>query len=191
MPHYDMSQLSHELGLGGRFFLTRAQGELAYERLLAHLQTLPVGQALVLVFPDQQLMDASFADEAVVRLGKEIVAGALGERAIILEGLTADSRLNLDAIIHLQRLKLAFLAAESNGAWQVVGSLEANLHETLQLVMQQQEMNAPTLAELLHLELNTASTRLKRLYDMHLLRREYMVSKKGLEYTYYLWEWTG
>jgi predicted transcriptional regulator len=95
----------------------------------------------------------------------------------------------LDAVIHLQRLKLAFLAVEPGGAWQLVGALEANLHDTLQLVARHIQMTAPELAALMNLELNTASTRLKRLYDLHLLRREYTVSKKGLEYTYYFWQW--
>jgi predicted transcriptional regulator len=39
------------------------------------------------------------------------------------------------------------------------------------------------------LAINTASNRLKRLYDRRLVRREYEVSAKGLQYYYYFWQW--
>lgn len=189
MLGYDMQQLSRDLGLNGHFFLTREQGERAYHRLVAQLRTVPESQPLILTFPPHQVMDASFADETLVRLGKELLAGDFGDRCVLLQGLTDDSQLNLDAVIHLQRLKLAFLAVEPDGAWQLVGALEANLQDTLQLVARHAQMTAPELASLMNLELNTASTRLKRLYDLHLLRRDYAVSKRGLEYTYYFWNW--
>jgi len=189
MNHYDMARLSSELGLPERFFVTREQGERAYHSLKAHLQTIPEGQGLVLAFPPAQLIDASFADETIIRLGEEIVAGEFGERCLLLAGLTADSIKNINIIIGFRRLKLAFLLVEPNGEWQYIGQLEPSLAETLELVAHHGRLTAPELSELLNLAVNTASNRLKRLYDRCLVRREYEISQKGLQYIYYFWQW--
>ncbi|MBX3057642.1 MAG: winged helix-turn-helix transcriptional regulator, partial [Anaerolineae bacterium] len=112
-----------------------------------------------------------------------------GRRRLLLAGLTQDSIDNINAAIRLQRLKLAFLAISPGGQWQVVGHLEDNLQETLTMVAQRPSLTAPELAEELDLALNSANNRLKRLYDLHIIRREYEVSEKGLLYIYYFWQW--
>lgn len=186
---YDMAELGRGLGLVTGYFVTRDHGERAYSLLTTQLSAVPLGSPLVLIFPPNQLMDASFADEAVVRLGEEIVNGAFGERAILLQGLTADSIKNMNAVIELRRLKLGFLGVDQQGGWQCVGHIEPALKETLQFVAEQGEISAPDLASQHHLAINTASTRLKRLYDQHLVTRTFEVTKKGLEYTYRMWSW--
>ena len=190
MACYDMSLLGSELGLTERFFLTRENGEQAYPLLEARLHEVSEGQPLVLVFPLGQLMDSSFADETVVRLGEEITAGKFGERCILLEDLTADSIDNISAAISLRRLKLAFLAVGPSGAWQLIGQLEPSLQETLEIVAKRSRLTAPKLADLKKLAINSASNRLKRLYDQRLVRREHEISEKGLQYIYYFWRWT-
>ncbi len=188
MKRYDMVLLSSEPN--ERFFLTRENGEPAYLLLEAFLQETSEGQPMILVFPPNQIMDSSFADETVVRLGEKIIAGEFGERCIILEGLTDDSITNIDAAISLRRLKLAFLAVEPTGAWQCIGQLEPSLRETLDIVAKQGRLTAPELSNLKKLAVNSASNRLKRLYDQRLIRREHEVSEKGLQYIYYFWQWT-
>ena len=183
MHRYDMAPL----GLTARFFVTRQKGEVAYAALSAALHDVHENDALVLVFPSSQLMDASYADEAVVRLGEDLGAGMYGDRGLLLTGLTDDSLHNLNAVIHLRRLKLALLTIGPAGTIAVVGQLEPSLREVLDMVSQQGQMTASHLAVMLDLALNAASTRLKRLYDQRVIRREYEVSKKGLEYIYSPW----
>ncbi len=185
----DMSKLAAEMGLEGRFFLTREKGEVAYQGIKTHLQLIPSDQALVLSFPPNQIMDVSFADEALIRLGQEILAGDLGQRCIVLAGLTEDSIRNVEAAIRLQRLKLAFLCVMPEGSWKCIGALESTLRDTLDLVAQRGRLTAPELSEFLGLAMNTASNRLKRLFDLHLLRREYEITDRGLQYIYYFWKW--
>jgi hypothetical protein len=189
MNRYDMSQLSSELGLPERFFVTREHGERAYHLLRTHLQMIPEGQGLVLTFPAAQLIDASFADETIIRLGEEIIAGQFGNRCLLLEGLTEDSIKNIKVIIGFRHLKLAFLLIEPSGEWRYIGQLEPSLAEALELVARYGRLTAPELSELLNLAVNTASNRLKRLYDRRLVRREYEISQKGLQYIYYFWQW--
>ncbi len=188
MRRYEMAQLGSGIVLLDRLFLTREKGELAYQVMREQLQALPEGQALVLLFPADQLMDASFADETIVRLGEELVAGMYGDRGLVLEGLTGNSQHNLNAVIRLRHLKLAFLHVRSGEAEHILGQLEPSLKETLALVAQHGHLTAPALAGILDIAVNGASNRLKRLYDLHLVRRASEVSSQGLEYIYSCWQ---
>jgi len=188
--HYNMKKLHAALGLPDRLFLLRDKGGEAYPLLRALLEEIPEGQPLVLVFPANQLVDASFADESIVRLGRELVDGEFGQRCLLLEGLTEDSVHNIEAAIHLQNLKLAFLAVESSGEWRTIGHLEPSLQEVLEILARRDRLTTVELADLLNLAVNTASNRLKRLYDQRLVRREHEISETGLQYIYYFWSWT-
>lgn len=190
MRRYDMALLTSKLGLRKRFFLTRENGEHAYTVLETHLREMAEGQPLVLVFPPGQLIDSSFADEAILRLGEEINAGQLGERCILLENLARDSINNISAAISLRGLRLAFLAVERSGGWELVGRLEPSLQETLKLVDERGCLTASELAELKELAINSASNRLRRLYDQRLVQRRHEISEIGLQYIYHFWEWT-
>jgi hypothetical protein len=184
-----MTLLAQRIGIRGRHYLSRDKGERAYEVLKGQLEATKEGESLVLVFPPEQLVDSSFADESVVRLGEQILKDCFGERCIILEGLTEDSITNFKAVLRLRGIKLPFLAAESTGKWQVLGNLEDSLLETLRLVYRKRKLTAADMVSQVGLAVNTASTRLKRLHNVHLVRREHEVSEKGLQYIYYFWQW--
>lgn len=184
-----MTGLARRIGIRGQNYLTRDKGEMGYQLLKEQLQVTPEGEPLVLVFPPAQLVDSSFADESAVRLGEEILKGEYGERCIMLERLTADSIKNFKAVLSLRGIKLPLLAVEETGAWQVLGSLEDSLVETLSLVYQHERLTASDLVSQLGMAVNTASTRLKRLHNLHLVRREHEISEKGLQYLYYFWRW--
>jgi hypothetical protein len=190
METYDMARLGAELGLPEQLFLTREKGEQAYRLLRNRLEQVPDDQGLLLTFPESQLVDASFADETIIRLGEELLRCQSRNVALILQGLTEDSIKNIEAVISFRRLKLAFLAVGSAGAWQCIGQLDPALREVLYLLAEHDHLTAPQLAELLKLAINTASTRLKRLYDRHLAWREYESLNKGLQYHYHFWQWT-
>lgn len=186
---YDMTRLAQQIGIKGQHYLTRDKGERAYELIKAQLQATPDDQPLVLVFPPTQLVDSSFADESAVRLGEELLKGEYGERGILLEGLTNDSIKNFKAVLSLRGIKLPLLAVAATGEWQVLGSLEDSLVETMNLVYQHERLTASDLVSQLGMAVNTASTRLKRLHNLHLVRREHEISEKGLQYLYYFWQW--
>lgn len=189
MTQFEMGKLATDLGLPDRFFVTRDKGELAFEKLAEALHAVPEESSLILQFPPNQVMDVSFTDETIIRLGQEIVKGQYGRRRLLLEGLTQDSIDNINAAIRLQRLKLAFLAIMSEEQWQVVGHLEDSLQEVLEMLAKRASLTAPELAAERDIALNSANNRLKRLYDQHLIQREHEVSEKGLIYIYQFWQW--
>jgi hypothetical protein len=182
-----MAVLAQQIGIRGRHYLSRDKGESAYEVLKRQIEATREGESLVLVFPPEQLVDSSFADESIVRLGEQILKNVHGERGMILEGLTEDSITNFRAVLKLRGIRLPLLVIESTGEWRVLGNLERNLLETLQLVHRNRQMTAAHMVSQMGLAVNTASTRLKRLHNVHLVRREYEVSEKGLQYIYYWW----
>lgn len=186
---YDVAQLNKALDLPERFLLTREKGEQAYHLLSDVIALAAPDEPLVLSFPADQIMDASFADEAIVRLYEAIMRGEHDERTLLLTGLTEDSLKNLNAVIRLRNLKLAMLAVDDAGGWEVIGQLERSLRETLEMLQEHGQMTAPQLAEMIDSAVNTASNRLKRLYDTRVIRREHEVSEKGLQYIYRFWQW--
>ncbi len=190
MNIYHMTELGTRLGLRPDLFLTREHGERAYAVLREQLEQLKEGGALLLVFPAEQLVDGSFADETIIRLGEELTGNQLGDRAMLLQGLTADSITNIESVIAFKRLKLGFLLVEDDGSWRVIGQLDPTLLEVLTLLAGREHLTAPQLSDMLDLAINTASNRLKRLFDRRLVRREYEVSARGLQYYYFFWDWT-
>lgn len=188
MAHFDMAELARQIGINHGHFLTRDKGELAYEYIKRELRLTPEGEPLVLQFPPEQVVDSSFADEVAVRLGDEILKGKHGDRCLLLRGLTPDSVKNFEAVLSLRRIKLPLLAFDLGGKWRVVGNLEESLRETLELISKTGRLTASDLVSRLGLAVNTASTRLKRLHNLHLVRREHEISDRGLQYIYYFWD---
>jgi hypothetical protein len=188
---YEMAEVGSLVGLPPRYFLTREKGEAAHRLLEQRLRETPERCALVLEFPPGQVVDASFADESLIRLAEQLAAGEFGERATLLEGLTEDSVHNLEAVIRLRRAKLVFLRVDPDGLGDPIGPLEPSLAEALVLATRRRRITAPELAHELGLALNTANNRLKRLHALSLLWREHEVSEKGLRYIYHSWHWEG
>lgn len=190
MLDINIGTICSEVGIGNSALLiTREKGQKVYIELVKHIQASdPANCPIRIIFPENQLMDVSFADEVVIRLQEGLNKDAFGEgQGIILYGLGDDSIENLTAAVKLQKLKIAFMVIKQTGQWDCIGQLEQNLRETLDLLFKQGQLTAPDLARQLGLAVNTASTRLKRLYDMHLIRRDFEITENGLQYIYMFW----
>jgi DNA-binding transcriptional ArsR family regulator len=171
------------------FFIGRKAGERAYHALKPKLLETPEGSPLVIKFSPSQLIDVSYADESLVRIGKEILSGDYGERCLLLKGLSDASVTNLNAAIIWRKLRLVFLAVEPTGQWKHIGQLGSHHLETLEFVAMKGSMTVGEVVKKYKLQINTASNRLKRLYDLRLLRREGEITNNGWFYTYYFWQW--
>lgn len=190
MNVFDMKQLGTELGLTERLFVTRENGERVYPYLAQAFKNISDKQVLILVFPENQLIDASFADECIVQIGRQLLNGEFGHRGFLLQGLTANSVKNISSVIAFHGLQLGFLAVEPTDEWQCVGQIGESLLEVLNIIGQRRQITAPELAEVLKIEVNTVNNRLKRLHNCRLIWREHEVSEKGLQYIYHFWDWT-
>lgn len=187
MIEISISDICQKIQVGDRILVTRQLGEQVFEQITDLIKQDSLSQAIILVFPKEQLIDPSFADETILRLQKQFIGAADGKGTIIVRGLTQDSIHNLNAAIKYQNLKIPLLSMTSEKEWDIVGSLEQSLRETLDLVAKHARLTAPELAQILSLAINTASNRLKRLYDLRLVRREFEITDNGLQYIYYFW----
>ncbi len=184
-----VTDLARQAGVDERYLLDREQGELMLPTLREHLQETPDNQPLILCFEPQHRMDVSFADAAFVSLALEVVDGKFGDRTLLFKDLSKNLIDNIQGSIKKRDLKLALLAVYSNDTWHCIGHLENNLRETLDQVAKHNGLGASDLANVFDLAINTASNRLKKLHDQHLVRREAQSTDKGLQYTYYFWKW--
>jgi DNA-binding transcriptional ArsR family regulator len=190
MTTINLAQLFREFNIANpSLLITREKGQKVYsafQHRFAGKDNLE--GPIIIEFPENQLMDVSFADEVVIRIGEEIRKGKYGEgQGMILQGLGEDSIQNLNAAVNLQKLKTAFLVLKPSGEWECVGHLEQNLRNTLDLLYAQKQLTAQSLVRQLGLAINTASTRLKRLYDLHLIKRDFEITENGLQYIYHFW----
>ncbi len=190
MTPINLAELCKEVNINNpALLITRENGQKVYSALHKRIKAIKKSDVpIMIIFPKNQLMDVSFVDEVVIRIGEEIRKGTYGAgQGLILKGLGEDSIKNLDAAIRLQNLKVAFLVMRPTGEWDCIGQLEKNLRDTLNLLHEKGHLTALELVKQLGLAINTASTRLKRLYDLRLIGRNFEITEKGLQYIYYFW----
>lgn len=181
------------LGEFGPFLAMRPHGRIVQEKIDARLRALPVGGVLVLDFNGVEMMDYSFADEALGTIYSRMSAKEYPDRHLIIE--TRDDEL-CEALLEnvevaLNRREVAALivpqsAKKSADKWRVLGELPSHLVDTLRAVMDKNCITVRDLAEALKLDSATAcNNRIAKLYQMHLVRREAsVVPEGGRQYCY-------
>ena len=166
-------------------YVGRVKGRVAYSVWKERLLTIEEGQALWLNFPADHVVDASFAEESIIRLGRELYEKEFGDRFLRLHGLTADSIININAIIKWHNHRVVFLTDHPQERWQIIGRPPGKeLLAIFELVKAQDHTTSAELAAALQIAVNAASTQLNRLYRLRLLRRKREVSQRGIEYIY-------
>jgi predicted transcriptional regulator len=185
MKRFQMTQLFAFLGIPGPDLLLRSYGERALPMLEQVLKEVPPGQALILDFAGISVMDTSFADETVLELALGLAQGKYGDRWLILAEPSPATIDNLEGTIARRRAKVALLILKE-GQLRLIGHVEPNLVEAWLFVHERSELTARELADQLGLEINTASTRLRKLYDARLLARHEEITHGGRQHIYAL-----
>lgn len=181
------------LGECGSILAMRPQGRVVQEKIDGALRALPVGGVLILDFNGVEMMDYSFADEALGTIYSRMSAKEYPDRHLILE--TRDDEL-CEALLEnvevaLNRREVAALVVpqkvvKGGGKWRILGELPSHLVDTLRAVMDKNCITVRDLAETLKLDSATAcNNRIAKLYQMHLVRREAsVVPEGGRQYCY-------
>lgn len=200
-----MADLATAAGQDPHLLLRRPRGKAIYTQLELQLSSVAEGEMLLVAFSQDQDCDASFVDETLVKLGQKLVDGEFGEKGVALAGLNDGLRLTLSSTLLFRRedakkkkeeFNLVFLVfdCEANAPdwsisnWSIIGHLEQNLLEVLQLLARRESLSAADLVGELGLEISSASMRLKRLHERRLVRREYRTMANGREFVYLLWK---
>ncbi len=192
------------LGEFGRQLAMRPLGRQVQEKLDARLRALPAGGVLIVDFEGVEMMDYSFADEALGTILSRMAAKEYPDRHLVIEtkGDELGDALLENVEVALNRREVAALvlpqAAMSKtaqkaenisavaGKWRILGDLPTHLIETLRAVMDKGCVTVRDLSEALKLDSATAcNNRIARLYQMHLVRREAtVVPEGGRQYCY-------
>lgn len=157
------------VGVKGADLVTRATGEAVRRAIEPELERRP-GLA-VIDFSRVGVIDYSCADEVVAKMIVRLVAGEYGDRFLLLDGLSAGHKENVE--VALERKSLAVLGRPAGERdFGLIGALNPYLRETLELVRERGRLCARELSEARSLAMNTASTRLINLHDLRLVTRE-------------------
>ncbi len=180
---FKLVELAHLLDNKSPDLLTRDLGRRAFRYFEREMKQTPEGETLILDGKDIVLFDSSFFDEAILNLFVKLVGGEYGNRFLLLCDITDDSVDNVDGAIKRRNLKNA-IPIKNSDQWRFVGALEPNLEETARFLVRKKQLTARELADLLKIEINNASNRLRRLHELRLAKREELSSESGLYHRY-------
>lgn len=169
---------------GGKLMVTRGAGRAVREALVEALVELPKGGVLYVDTRGVDLMDYSFADEAIGVLVHRVASGEYGDRYLVLVEEERDLLENIEA--SLRQRSLAMLRVDGEGGpARLVGDLPEHLQETLWAIHEAGAITNADLAARLglnHTAGNNRATRLAKLGLIH--RRTATAAPGGRQYTY-------
>ena len=171
-------------GFGGKLMVTRSTGRAVREALEEALAGLPKGGVLYVDTRGVELMDYSFADEALGILASRGASGEYGDRHLVLVEEDRDLLENVEASLR-QRSLAMIRVDEVGGEPTIVGEVPEHLVATLQAIYDAGSITNAALAARLalnHTACNNRATRLAKLGLIH--RRIETAAPGGRQYTY-------
>jgi len=169
---------------GGKLMVTRRTGRAVREALGDALEALPKGGVLYVDTRGVELMDYSFADEALGVLVSRVSGGEYGEKYLILVEEDRDLLENVEASLR-QRSLAMMRVDEVGGKPEIVGGIPEHLSDTLRTIMDAGSITNADLAKKLglnHTAMNNRATRLVKLGLIH--RKIETAAPGGRQYTY-------
>jgi hypothetical protein len=169
---------------GGKLMVTRKAGRAVREALGEALEGLPKGGVLYVDIRGVDLMDYSFADEALGILVSRVANGEYGERHLVLVEEDRDLLENAEA--SLRQRSLAMIRVDEVGAEPaLVGEIPDHLVETLRIIQEKVSITNADLAKVLDLNHTACNNRATRLAKLGLIHRHIETAAPGgRQYTY-------
>ncbi|BBL79956.1 hypothetical protein RxyAA322_18100 [Rubrobacter xylanophilus] len=170
-----------EVSEAGRLMVTRRAGREVREALEEALSGLPKGGVLYVDTRGVEMMDYSFADEALGILVSRVSAGEYGDRKVVLVEEDRDLLENVEASLR-QRSLAMIRVPEPGGEPSVVGSIKDHLLETLQTIHSAGSITTAELAKRLGLNQTACNNRATNLFRLGLVGRR--PGQSGRQYVY-------
>lgn len=185
MFYIPMKDLAKQVGLDKELFYRPKAVEM-YEGLSQKIQNLKGGTMIDCSFEAIQGCDASFADGFVIKLQKSI--GNYKNVVMRLSNCSDTVLENLRAALLLRNemdgTKVNILYYDTS--YHFIVKQEANLQEAFDYVQKHGEVSARDIAEHFNIEINSASNRLKKLYDSNKVFRREIKDEKGRQHLYFI-----
>lgn len=171
----------------GTILTYRPIAKKIFQEVVKKISPLVDSDILDCYFTKIDVCDVSFSDEFVINLQKLVQ----NKTNVILRLLdvSEDVFVNLEAALLLRnqkdKSKINLLAIQDNN-YVIIGELEKNLLDTFTFMSERQETTARDIAQNYRIEINSASNRLKKLYDASLSLRKEIIDASGRQHQYYL-----
>lgn len=185
-----LSELAERAGhkMGSRL-RGRELGKVFNQALRDYIVSVPQNSLILFSLEDGIMMDVSFIDEVFGGIAEARGRGELDGAAMLLiqvDPLDAD---DINRILegrpgYSTGLRNCVLPLDVKGEIKLIGKTEDYVAETFAYLTDNGHANTADLARDLKLALNTASTRLKTLYDLGLALRKQQETGRG--YVYYM-----
>src|SRR5918998_4769653 len=179
---YDVA--SGEGADAGKLMVTRGTGRRVREALGGVLEGLPGDGVLFVDTRGVELMDYSFADEALGILASRVAAGEYGERHVALVEEDRELLENIEASLRQRGLAM-IRVDEPGGAPKIVGEVPDHLLETLHAIYGAGAITNADLAERLGINHTACNNRATKLFKLGLIhRRKNTAAPGGRQYSY-------
>ena len=167
--------------VGGKLMVTRGTGRKVREALAGVLEGLPSGGVLYVDTRGVDLMDYSFADEALGILASRVASGEYGERRVALVEEDRELLENVEASLRQRGLAM-IRVDEVRGEPGIVGDVPEHLEETLRAIHAAGPISNADLAAKLGLNHTAMNNRATRLLKLGLIQRR--KDSAARQYTY-------
>ena len=169
---------------GGKLMVTRGTGRRVRETLGEVLEGLPGDGVLYVDTRGVELMDYSFADEALGILVSRVAAGEYGDRHVALVEEDRELLENIEASLR-QRGLATIRVDEPGGDPKIVGEVSEHLLETLRAIYEAGAITNADLAERLGINHTACNNRATKLFKLGLIhRRKNTAAPGGRQYSY-------
>jgi hypothetical protein len=169
---------------GGKLMVTRGTGRRVREALGELLDGLPGGGVLYVDTRGVELMDYSFADEALGILVSRVAAGEYGDRHVVLVEEDRELLENIEASLRQRDLAMVRVD-EPDTAPKIVGEVPEHLVETLRVIYEVGSITNADLAARLGLNHTACNNRATRLLKLGLIHRsKNTAAPGGRQYSY-------
>jgi hypothetical protein len=169
---------------GGKLMVTRGTGRQVREALGEVLEGLPSGGVLYVDTRGVELMDYSFADEALGILVSRVAAGEYGDRHVVLVEEDRELLENIEASLRQRGLAMVRVDRPDTPP-RIVGEVPEHLFETLRVIYEAGSITNADLAARLGLNHTACNNRATRLLKLGLIHRsKNTAAPGGRQYSY-------
>jgi len=158
-----------------------------YYQVLNDIKKVSSGDIINCIFAGIEMCDVSFADEFIINLQKLVMS--VDNALLRIMDANDYVQENLEGALAIRnkkdRTKICLLIF-SNNNYTILGDIEKNLKETFSVIIANYQITAREIAQKYDIEINSASNRLKKLFDLCLLQRKESIDEMGRQHLYYL-----
>lgn len=190
-----LADIAREITSFPSLLATRLLGKRFWEQLQARLREPDIAVVTVLSFAGVEVMDASFADEvfatlAAQRARKDISFGPImlvdaNETCIENLKMALETRADRESPDRERLRNCVLPLLIKDDEMTLIGKFEEHVLQSFQSLSEHKTLTARDLSDLLKLNLNAASTRLKTLVDLGLALRTEIRDAQGKQFVYH------